>query len=186
MNPDKISKPEELETERLRLFPAGEEHKDAIHSILKNPRVRNSIRSEVLDTADKYDQWWQRRVNLCKDGSMLQWCVYKKDDGSFCALLTLKEISENNSRAELGYSLLPEYWGIGVGTEAVGSVMRYAFDKIELHTLFAQVLEINVKSKKLIDKLGFIQEGCFKDSYFYEGEYYDLVQFAKTNPQHLL
>ncbi len=93
--------------------------------------------------------------------------------------MTLKEISEMSLRTEIGYSLLPEFWGKGLATEAVSAVLEYGFEKINFHSIFAMILTQNNLSLKLIQNLGFEQEGYFKESHFYDGKFWDVLQFVK-------
>jgi ribosomal-protein-alanine N-acetyltransferase len=56
---------------------------------------------------------------------------------------------------ELGFHLLPKFWGQGLATEAGRAVIPYAFEKYAAKKLVAGHHPDNVKSKKVLDKLGF-------------------------------
>jgi hypothetical protein len=62
-------------------------------------------------------------------------------------------------RAELGYWLGAESWGAGFATEAAGAMIDYGFRELMLLRVYAQVLEGNTASCRVLDKLGLIEEG---------------------------
>lgn len=66
---------------------------------------------------------------------------------------------------ELGYALAEEYWGLGLMTEAGRAVIEYGFAKMELDVISIETAPDNVRSQRVIEKLGFKYEGTLRDSY---------------------
>ena len=62
-------------------------------------------------------------------------------------------------RAELGYWLGTDAWGFGYATEAAGALVDFGFRDLGLERIYAQVLEGNSASCRVLDKLGMISEG---------------------------
>jgi [ribosomal protein S5]-alanine N-acetyltransferase len=62
-------------------------------------------------------------------------------------------------RAELGYWLGAESWGAGFATEAASALIDYGFRELQLLRVYAQVLEGNTASCRVLDKLGLLEEG---------------------------
>lgn len=62
-------------------------------------------------------------------------------------------------RWELGYRLLPEYWGQGLACEAVGAVVRHAFEKDGLRRLISLIDPENTASRRVAEKVGMRLEG---------------------------
>lgn len=56
---------------------------------------------------------------------------------------------------ELGFYLLPPYWGQGFAAEAGASVVTYAFDVLGATSLFAGHHPDNAASKHALERLGF-------------------------------
>lgn len=71
---------------------------------------------------------------------------------------------EINAR-ELGYSLAEEYWGLGLMTEAGRAVIDYGFSAMGLYVISIETAPDNLRSQRVIEKLGFKYEGCLRDSY---------------------
>jgi [ribosomal protein S5]-alanine N-acetyltransferase len=62
-------------------------------------------------------------------------------------------------RAELGYWLGFDAWGIGLATEAADALVDLGFAQLELQRIYAQVLDGNDASVRVLEKLGMLSEG---------------------------
>jgi RimJ/RimL family protein N-acetyltransferase len=62
-------------------------------------------------------------------------------------------------RAELGYWLGAAEWGRGYATEAAGAIVDFGFRDLGLARIYAQVLDGNAPSCRVLDKLGMTREG---------------------------
>ncbi len=76
-------------------------------------------------------------------------------------------------KAEIGYDLMPEYWGHGIMTEAVGALIAFGFREMELNRIEAFVDPVNSASAKLLLRLGFRHEGLLRDAFFEKGSFVD-------------
>lgn len=59
---------------------------------------------------------------------------------------------------EVGYVLNPNYWGQGIMPEAVAEVKKYAFETLDLDLLWCAHFDFNEKSKRVIEKTGFVYQ----------------------------
>lgn len=66
----------------------------------------------------------------------------------------------------------------GLGTEAVTIFMRYGFETLGLHRVELDVYSFNPRAEKVYGKCGFILEGIRRESFVYNGEYFDTKIFA--------
>ena len=64
--------------------------------------------------------------------------------------------------AEIGYWLGETYWGRGIVTEAVRAVTAYAFGTLGLAHVIAGTFVRNVASQRVLEKAGFVLEGCLR------------------------
>lgn len=178
-----LKNPKSLESDELILLPLLDEHKPLVYSIVSNKSLRDRIQLPVLEEKEAFENWWQKRMAALQEFKLLHWVVFQKESDQFCGLLTIKEIDFNAKRGEIGYSFLPEFWGKGIGTKAVQLVFDFAMKEIKFHSLFAQVLEINIPSQKILQKRGFKKEGHFKDCHFHKKQYFDILQFGIINSE---
>lgn len=62
--------------------------------------------------------------------------------------------------AEIGYGLLPEYWGKGYATEAVGAAVEWASGQPGVKRIEAETEPDNVASQRVLEKVGFRPNGA--------------------------
>lgn len=70
--------------------------------------------------------------------------------------------------------------GNGVATEAVGLVLKFAFDVLKLNRVQAGAFEQNIASQRVLEKNGFKKEAVFRKKYFLKtpDKYCDLYEYA--------
>lgn len=83
-----------------------------------------------------------------------------------------------NRKSELSILIKKEHQNKGYGTKALNAAMHYAFDKMNLHRLEAEVYDFNEASIKLVEKLGFKKEGVLREAKYLEGKYYDIIRYG--------
>ena len=66
---------------------------------------------------------------------------------------------ENDNVLMLGYAIGENYWGKGYMTEAAQAVVRYGFERLHLDLISAYCYPFNARSKRVIEKCGFLYEG---------------------------
>ena len=62
-------------------------------------------------------------------------------------------------KAEISYSLLPEQWQKGLGTELVKQLLKHCFNTLGLHRVEAGVAIDNFASIRVLEKAGMKREG---------------------------
>jgi len=84
--------------------------------------------------------------------------------------------------ATIGYDLNRDYWGRGITTEALRSIIRYAFSgKLPcpiVNRIQADTIPGNIASEKVLLKLGFVEEGIRRQSGYWKDQYHDLKCFG--------
>jgi len=179
-----IINPLEIYSERLVLRPVNDSLRSFVFEGLSDHEVRYNMQMPTLDSPIIQNDWWRRFSEWRSTGKAVQWCAFCSETDEYIGLATIKEIEARHRRGEIGYSLLKKHWRKGYGREMAARVLQYAFEEIDLHTVFAIVSPLNEGSQKIVKSLGLVQEGCFRDSHFFEGKYYDLLQFSVINPRH--
>jgi RimJ/RimL family protein N-acetyltransferase len=64
--------------------------------------------------------------------------------------------------AEIGYWLSEKYWGQGIVTEALGSLVDHVFTKYDIYRIYAAVFETNLASMRVLEKCGFVRESIHR------------------------
>jgi ribosomal-protein-alanine N-acetyltransferase len=99
-----------------------------------------------------------------------RWAVIEKQSGNFIGWAGLKlvkqRINNHTNYYDVGYRLIPRYWGNGYATEVSKVSVEYGFDVLKLDLICATASIYNLASRKVLEKTGLI----FKEEFLYEGE----------------
>jgi len=98
--------------------------------------------------------------------------------GSPVGFSFLFEIEPQRDHAELGVWISPDEQGQGYATEAGELCLEHAFADRGLHKVIARVFDHNEASMRVLEKLGFTQEGCLREQDYIRGEYRDTFVFG--------
>jgi RimJ/RimL family protein N-acetyltransferase len=67
----------------------------------------------------------------------------------------------------------------GIGTEAIDLACSYAFERLNLHRIYAYVLEINPRARRAFEKAGFALEGTLRQDRWFEDRYVDVFVLGR-------
>ncbi len=62
--------------------------------------------------------------------------------------------------------------------EADGAMLRFGFEHMGLHSVEAQIEPNNTGSRRVLEKLGFVQEGYFRENFFVNDTFTDTAVFS--------
>jgi RimJ/RimL family protein N-acetyltransferase len=82
-------------------------------------------------------------------------------------------------QAELGFTFASPYQGHGYATEAVRAVVQYAFAKLAMHRVFSRTDARNLRARRLLERVGFRQEGEFRESTWFKGAWATDIVYAQ-------
>jgi len=116
------------------------------------------------------------------EAKQLRLAICKGVDFPAIGLIDLFEFDPKNNRAGVGILIKePNHRHIGVGTEALDLLIRYAFSHLNLHQLFANIDTENEASLTLFAKFGFQKIGIKKQWNLVSGVYKDEALFQLIN-----
>ena len=141
----------------INLYKFQEEDFDDYFRLVNNEKVMAQITERPISYKEakiNYQHVLERNQKFKDYGS------YKIYDGlgkEFVGLGSLILNENQLSEAEIGYMILPEFWGQGYGKEIAGLLTEKA-QKLELKQLKAVIDPNNIPSKKILTNLGFKTE----------------------------
>ena len=166
-----------LETARLRLRPYAESD---IAELLPLIGTRE-VAATTLRIPHPYTEQDARDfLSLIQDPGKLWLAITLRDDERHIGGIGLT-IETAFQHAELGYWLGVPYWGQGYATESARELLRYGFEDLHLHRIFASHFHHNPKSGKILKKLGMRHEGCQRQhlrkwNQFIDSELYGILR----------
>lgn len=165
-----------------------------MRATLRGPRV--TLRP--LDERDAADLWRAvqdpelRRLTgthrVISESDTAAWCRSRGDapgrydwaieaDSGWVGECALNDIDEDNQVA--GYRIaLERRSGEGLGSEATGLVLDFAFGELGLHRVELEVFDFNERAQKSYAKSGFVVEGVKREGLLWEGRRHDVIMMA--------
>ena len=114
-------------------------------------------------------------------GSGLRLGIVLRASDTLCGGVGLR-IKADHRRAELGYWIGVPYWGNGYATEAARAVVKYGFETLGLHRIFASHFANNPASARVLRKIGMRHEGSLRAHILKWGEFLDLEMYGMVRP----
>jgi len=110
-------------------------------------------------------------------GRCVRFGLFLRGGGALCGGVGL-QIEPEHRRAELGYWIGVPHWGHGYATEAAMEALKYGFETLELHRIFASHFAGNNASGKVLQKIGMRPEGCLRAHILKWGKFLDLEMYG--------
>ncbi|TAK93407.1 N-acetyltransferase [Patescibacteria group bacterium] len=85
-----------------------------------------------------------------------------------------------NNHAQFGYWVAELFWGKGIATEATSAILKFGFEELQLHKIYATHYPENEASGKVMFNNQMIKEGELSDHYLIEGVYRTVIQYRLT------
>lgn len=177
-----------LQTERLHLtVPDERDARELLRYALRTERYHapwsppKPARWNTLLYAYERAQQFQYE---CDGGHTLRLWFRPRTDprGAFIGAATLSQIQLGARRAcYLGYHLDEAHVGKGYMHEALTCIVDYAFRSLRLNRIEATYCPENLRSKNVLQRLGFTVEGYARKYLFINGEFRDHVLAALVN-----
>lgn len=163
-----------LETERLRIRPYSETDIPELLPLIGTKEVA----ATTLRIVHPYtEQDAKEFLEFATEPGKLWLAITLRGNGRQIGGVGLR-IEEEHQHAELGYWLGLPYWGQGYATEAACEMLRYGFENLKLHRIFATHFKHNPASGNILKKLGMRYEGCQREHLLKWGEFVDSEMYG--------
>lgn len=171
-----------LKTNRLELREITLDDNKAIFDIFSNSEVVKYYDLEPLynlKQADRLIAFFQKRF---ADDAGIRWGIYFKGQKKCVGTCGYNTWNKAMHSTVIGYDLNRDYWGQGIITEALFSIVSCVFSENSpfdtINRIQADTIPGNIASEKVLLKLGFKQEGLRRQSGFWKNQYHDLNCFG--------
>ncbi|MGI2106749.1 GNAT family N-acetyltransferase [Shewanella frigidimarina] len=108
-----------------------------------------------------------------------RWAVVLKETNTVIGFCGFKNETRINA-VDIGYRLHPDYWGIGLATEANLACIEYAKQHMDLGIVYATVVDANSGSINVATKLGMTYHSQYQDGEFTINRYEILLKTHKV------
>ena len=117
--------------------------------------------------------WARRMLGSNADGSGATWLLREQASGRPVGTAGIWRIDRAHDLGEVGYTLLPEFWGRGYARRALQAVLAHGFGPLGLHRIEANINPANDRSRDLLVRLGFRLEAQLRENYRFRDRYLD-------------
>jgi len=118
-----------------------------------NPQVTRLLGGPF--SPEEVKQRLAREIAQCEASGLQYWPIFLRASGEHVGCAGLRPYRPSERVHELGFHLLPAYWGQGLAEEAARAVILYAFGTVGASGLFAGHHPENAASRRVLQKLGF-------------------------------
>lgn len=120
--------------------------------------------------SEEYEKAWVEKAIFDTDN--IRWAVCCTEDSRHIGNVYMTDIDRINRSCQ-SHILIGDknYWGNGYGREALSEAINYMFREQNINRITAVIIENNVASLKMHEKIGYKVEGLMRESVYKNGEY---------------
>ena len=168
----------DLATERLRLRAPLPRDAVALLALIGDPEVTKYLNVPTITTLAEAQALLERLDQRYAARDMIRWAIELVEHKEMIGTVGLLRFDLEHRHAELGYDIARRWWGQGLTPEAARAVIRYGFSVLGLHRIEAGVLPENRASVRVLQKLGFVEEGSRRDYLYAKGRFHSFRWFS--------
>lgn len=142
-----------IETERLIFRKFAEDDLDLLVEQRSDPDVNKYLGGPARQNREALEKRIKFYMSCCDEFGFGMCAMMWKETGEMIGSAGLQPL-EDTGEIEVGYSIIKDYWGRGIGTEAASAWMRYGFTTAGLQRIVAVAHEENLGSRRIMEKLG--------------------------------
>ncbi|RZQ65617.1 GNAT family N-acetyltransferase [Amycolatopsis suaedae] len=146
-----------LRSERLTLRGLEPADAEVLRPHYRDPEMSRYFEADLSDPAE-FDAMMARRLSYDGPAGLGHWAI--EYEGAAVGVAHLRPSWElPGGVPEIGYALARAVGGRGLATEAAARLLGYGLGELGLPAIWALVREDNVPSRKLVERLGFLEVG---------------------------
>ncbi len=174
----------ELTTKRLLLRDLTTDDWRAVHEYASDPEVTRHLpfgpnteedtRQFIERTAQSQQADPRRKFELAivlrRTSELIGGCRVSLED-------------EPNRSGSIGYVLHRDHWGRGIMTEAASELLRFGFQELGMHRIWATCDLLNGASARVLDKIGMKREGLMREDTWMGQRWRSTYLYAVLEPE---
>jgi [ribosomal protein S5]-alanine N-acetyltransferase len=114
----------------------------------------------------------------------IYWSIHENATGRMVGSCGFEHWYRYHSRLEVAYDLHPDFWGQGIMSEALRTILQTAFTTMEANRIDAFTTTDNLPSIHLLEKLGFVRDGTLREYRQFKGKFIDVLIFGRLKNDH--
>lgn len=165
-----------IRTQRLRLVPVTLDNAGTLWNILQQPDLRTFQDLPNLGAAAFGDLVSKRPKHLHPGATgRFEWLVFMERVRKPAGWVSLRIPERDCTTGEIGYSIVRSFRGRGIATESVQAMIDEAFAQANLTRVNAFCVPENAASRKVLERLGFREDGILTHGATVGGQAVDVL-----------
>jgi [ribosomal protein S5]-alanine N-acetyltransferase len=174
---DKPQHPPTIELDRARLRPLRVADASALYAYLRDPVV-TELTSYPVVSVPMVEAIIERSLSRWAAGEPSKWGIALQQDDQLVGTCGFNEWSKVHGWAELAFDLAQAHWGKGLMRQAVAAVLQWTYRQDLVNRVHAFVRVDNRRSERLLERSGFVREGCLRSYRVCRGQPHDFYIYA--------
>jgi RimJ/RimL family protein N-acetyltransferase len=164
--------------DRLELVPLDRPHLARTREWANDPELMRLMDRKQPVSPVEHEAWF---ASLPRRADCAYFAIETVDGRAHIGNVWLWDIDRRHRKAELRVVVGDRSArGKGLGAEAIDRLCRYAFEKLDLHRVYAYVLGINPSARKAFERAGFSLEGTLRDDRWAVDRFIDSYLLARV------
>lgn len=156
----------EIRTSRLVLRPVTPHDSGPFTQAVNDPRIYRMLASVPPEQTKAQTLAWIATHDRAREEDTGHFFAITAPDGGLCGIISATRAAREDP-FEIGYWLMPEFWGKGLCTEAGAGLIRWLENTRAVRALVAGHFADNPASGRILGKLGFLP--CGRSPMFSKG-----------------
>ena len=174
---DQPQHPPTIELDGARLRPLRMADAGAFYDYLRDPAVTERTAYPVA-SVPLVEAMIERSRSRWAAGELSKWGVALQHNDELVGTCGFNEWSQVHRWAELAFDLAPAHWGKGLMRQTVAAVLRWTFRQDQVDRVHAFVRIDNRRSERLLERSGFVREGCLRSYRVCRGQPHDFYVYG--------
>ncbi|RLC73685.1 MAG: N-acetyltransferase [Chloroflexi bacterium] len=140
-----------------------------------DPEVRRYLLMYMPMSLAEEEKWFEEQLQK-RDSRIFAIEAIDGDQPVHIGNIGIHDIDWKNRMTEVGIAIgEKDYWGRGYGSDALKTLLHFAFQEMNLHRVQLRVHDYNARAIRCYEKCGFQHEGRQRQALFRDGEYHDVL-----------
>lgn len=166
-----------IELDGVRLRPLRAADAAALYAYLRDPVV-TELTSYPVVTTQLVDAMIERSLSRWAAGEPSRWGLALQHDDQLVGTCGFNDWSPAHRWAEMAFDLAPAHSGRGLMRQAVAAALQWAFRQDQVDRVQAFVRVDNRRSERLLERSGFVREGCLRSFRVCRGQRHDFYVYG--------
>lgn len=167
----------------LRTFQYTDDD-DMLTYWISDPKIQSLYSEPTYTTKEEVKELLDKYISSYERPDYYRWAIIEKESGICIGQIAIFLVDNKNHFCEIEYALGSKFHCKGYATEAVKSILRFSFDKVNFHKVQVCHKEGNMASQGVIRKCNFTYEGTLRDFFFMDGRYVNRLYYSMLKAEY--